>query len=449
VVIPYVQGDFEPTNTEVLTLMYLGENVVTCALCGKESELQASHIVPRFVAKWMKNTSATGFLSKSEDLSERVQDFPTYQLLCSECEGRFSKLESYFAKSVFYPFHEKKARAFDYDERLGLFALSLSWRTLKASYSAFKEGVPGLVKYVDQAENDWRRILLGKRAQIRPYETHLTFLDYVKDGEDLPPNFQWYLLRTTDLCLVENGEMVFAYTKFPWMVFVTSIRPYTLKGWNKTLIESRGRLSSPQKIVDGIFGRLLIDRGELALNHKLPKWREEAIVRTTQKNPQRWLESDSLELYIVEKDRARKEKMKNMPESVQSLFTEALALAMEDCTKSKAENQQTRLATRVIAEALANLSPAEAQELNWRILGAIHLAQSRKGDALARFQGKGIRISFLVNPNSTREYQRKKMKEEVEELGKVKLPNEKVPTAIFSLNVDDDGTSFEITFSTD
>jgi hypothetical protein len=424
-------------------------SVGTCALCGKETELQASHIVPRFVGKWMKDTSATGFLSKSEDLSERVQDLPTEQLLCTGCEQIFSGFESYFAKNIFYPFHEKKVRVFDYDERLGMFALSLSWRTLKASYSAFKVEVPKLAKQVDLAEDDWRNILLSKRSEMRPYETHLIFLDYIKRGENLPPNFQWYSLRTTDLCLVEYGGRIFAYTKLPWMVFVTSIHPHRLEGWNKTLIERRGKISPPQEIVDGIFGRLLIDRAELALDHKLPKWRQEALLRSTQKNPQRWLESDSLELYIAEKDRARKEKMKNMPESVRSLFTEAIALATDEDAENKSEKQQARLASRVIADALANLSPEEAYELNWRILGAIRLAQSRKGDSLARFGGEGIQVSFLVNPHSTKAYQQEKIKEEADELDKSKSSTKRRPRAIFSLYVDDDGTSFEIGFLID
>ena len=34
----------------------------TCALCGQQKDLRKSHIVPRFVGKWLKSTSATGFL---------------------------------------------------------------------------------------------------------------------------------------------------------------------------------------------------------------------------------------------------------------------------------------------------------------------------------------------------------------------------------------------------
>jgi len=77
---------------------------------------------------------------------------------------------------VFYPFHNKKVREFEYDERLRLFALSLSWRTLKANCGdEFKAAVPELVSQVEQAEIDWRKILLQGRFDGSPYETHFFF----------------------------------------------------------------------------------------------------------------------------------------------------------------------------------------------------------------------------------------------------------------------------------
>ena len=102
----------------------------SCSLCGNMKPLRMSHFIPKFVGRWMKKTSATGFLSNAEDMSRRVQDLSSAPLLCGDCELRFSKLESYFADIMFYPFHMKGQRVFDYDERLGLFALSLAWRTV-------------------------------------------------------------------------------------------------------------------------------------------------------------------------------------------------------------------------------------------------------------------------------------------------------------------------------
>ena len=66
----------------------------TCALCGQQKDLRKSHIVPRFVGKWLKSTSATGFLRGVKNPELRLQDLPTLPLLCGDCEQIFSKLET-------------------------------------------------------------------------------------------------------------------------------------------------------------------------------------------------------------------------------------------------------------------------------------------------------------------------------------------------------------------
>ncbi len=65
-----------------------------CSLCGEDKELRASHIIPKFVGKWLKKTSATGYMVSRLEPAKRVQDLPTSPLLCSDCEERFSKAET-------------------------------------------------------------------------------------------------------------------------------------------------------------------------------------------------------------------------------------------------------------------------------------------------------------------------------------------------------------------
>ncbi len=44
-----------------------------CALCLKEKPLQESHLIPKFVGKWLKD-EGTGYLVSAEDASKRIQD---------------------------------------------------------------------------------------------------------------------------------------------------------------------------------------------------------------------------------------------------------------------------------------------------------------------------------------------------------------------------------------
>ena len=61
-----------------------------CALCASTSELQASHIIPRFVFDWLRDTSATGHFRSSQIPDLRVQDGLKPRMLCKRCEQLFS-----------------------------------------------------------------------------------------------------------------------------------------------------------------------------------------------------------------------------------------------------------------------------------------------------------------------------------------------------------------------
>ncbi len=131
------------------------------------AELRKSHIIPKFVGKWLKATSATGFLRLATDPVNRAQDLPVLPLLCASCEQLFSKSELYFASQIFFPFHEKGKKDIAYDENLLYFLISLSWRSLKSSYSEQSNYHPWIKPYLNKAEVVWRKFLLVANIYIQ------------------------------------------------------------------------------------------------------------------------------------------------------------------------------------------------------------------------------------------------------------------------------------------
>ncbi|WKT57182.1 hypothetical protein QVH35_06995 [Candidatus Nitrosotenuis chungbukensis] len=115
--------------------------ISTCALCLQEGTLRESHIIPKFVGKWIKETG-TGYLVSAEDGAKRVQDITKLHLLCGNCEEKFSKLEKYFADNIFFPFHNDKIRTFDYDENFEKFIISLSLESLEDHRRRFQGRKP-------------------------------------------------------------------------------------------------------------------------------------------------------------------------------------------------------------------------------------------------------------------------------------------------------------------
>ncbi len=154
----------------------------TCALCKSEKELQVSHIVPSFVGKWLKKTSATDFMRGLDDPNKRIQDVWKMPLLCRSCEQLFSGFEAYFAKEIFYPYLNKKKNSFTYDEQLLKFAISLSWRLLVLNEDNFKNNFPQLLQHSKDAEESWRKYLLGISNSPGPYEHHIFLLDQIVES---------------------------------------------------------------------------------------------------------------------------------------------------------------------------------------------------------------------------------------------------------------------------
>jgi hypothetical protein len=83
-----------------------------CKLCGNESNLILSHIVPSFVFKWLKENSATGYLRFANTPNLRVQDGIKEYWLCNVCEGLFNKWETEYANKIFRPIAEAKSHEF-------------------------------------------------------------------------------------------------------------------------------------------------------------------------------------------------------------------------------------------------------------------------------------------------------------------------------------------------
>lgn len=48
----------------------------TCKLCGSPAKIMKSHVYPKFVVNWIKDTSPKSFLRKPTNINKRNQDGP-------------------------------------------------------------------------------------------------------------------------------------------------------------------------------------------------------------------------------------------------------------------------------------------------------------------------------------------------------------------------------------
>ncbi len=281
----------------------------TCGLCGTETFLKESHVIPAFVPRFIKETSATGYLRGYHVPNRRVQDLPTVRLLCEACEQRFSLAERRFAEVIFRPFNDGRLR-FPYEEWLLYFAVSLAWRCLATSNGAGLQDNPQHKTAVDRAREVWAEFLLGRRDRVNPYRFNLFFTPAGGTSESrVPEGLTWYLLRGADMTTVYSKSRAASYAKIPGMMFWTSIVPPDPGGWRRTRIAKRGTLRQGGQVLEARdAGQFLIERADLVykrLNDLSPQ-QSQRIADTVRRDPERAAQSRSFQAWLDD-ERLRRE----------------------------------------------------------------------------------------------------------------------------------------------
>ena len=221
----------------------------TCKLCGNYANLEKSHFVPKFIGRWLKKTSITGYMREASEPHKRVQDLPKDYWLCGTCEDRFSVWEAEFSKRIFYPFVDEGACVADYDEWLLKFCASISWRTLThlRSRDTRRDKPDQFYAELDSAERHLAEYLLGRIDDIGQYEQHLIPFEPIASTtiDGLPPNFNRYLLRIPAADIVGNSNNLFLFTKFPTFVLLGFVKTEeTVRmGMESSRITDRGKVS--------------------------------------------------------------------------------------------------------------------------------------------------------------------------------------------------------------
>jgi hypothetical protein len=275
--------------------------VSKCHLCGNEARLAESHILPAFVARWVKDTSATGYLRGFHAPNRRKQDFPTKRLLCDECERRFSGAETKFAQSVFVPFHDGRSR-FEYSGWLLYFAVSLAWRCLATSNRSELERYPQHVEPVDRARDALAAFLLGNADRVRPYRLNLFFTPAgATSSSELPEGLGWYSLRGTDMTPVYSRAKAATYAKLPGMFFWMSIVPPDPGGWKGTRIGRHGTFRAKNQVLaEPGVGDFLNDRVKTVYKQltNLSPVQKQRMEESLRRDPERAAQSRTLEAWL-------------------------------------------------------------------------------------------------------------------------------------------------------
>lgn len=193
-----------------------------CKLCEKVEILRKSHFIPKFVGKWIKKTSLTGYMRDGHNINKRIQDFPTKYWLCDSCEQLFSVWEQEFAQNVFYPFSKQSKATVSYQEWMPKFCASISWRALTYFRYTNKDDVQlkDLEIELNKAQSCLTKYLLRISPNLFQYEQHL--IPHESINFDISTEFSTYLQGTVnmDIIISNNNKNIIVFTIIPYFIFL-------------------------------------------------------------------------------------------------------------------------------------------------------------------------------------------------------------------------------------
>jgi hypothetical protein len=215
-----------------------------CELHKENSELRESHIIPKFVYKWMKKTG-TSRLRQIKNINIPLQDGIKKYMLCQDCENLFSESEKWFSENAFYPYLKDNSYNLPNNENLKYFITSVLWRVLK--YFKDNGNNYNFKSDLDKAENIWKKYLLNNNLISEYNNMHLILIDnsYFIDKEtDL------YFSRAVDIDIAENDEICFIYAKFSKFILIGEIIGFDSKSFDKTNISKEKEFSSSNQVIN-------------------------------------------------------------------------------------------------------------------------------------------------------------------------------------------------------
>ena len=221
-----------------------------CKLCKRDLVLQKSHVIPRFVRRSAKTTSAVEdpkyYTAEGGKFLKLEQDLPKKAWLCQDCEQLLSRSEKRFAEAVYQGIWSgRTGSSSSHEEHVHRFLVSMAWRTWHW-YNEHEENPFRKVSNEDrlrESEEVWRTYLLSKRSNVGEFKQHML----VQSGQMAASVGRaaglhgYYWTRGIGLDILGDGgskeAILMVYAKIPKIAMFGIVEHEKSGYWRGTLVE--------------------------------------------------------------------------------------------------------------------------------------------------------------------------------------------------------------------
>lgn len=264
--------------------------MVKCNFCNEEVEkLEISHILPKFIYKWLKDTSTIKRMRSSINPNKPAQDGYKIPFLCKKCEGDFSQYEKYFSENIFKPFIDSNdITIFENIDfaKINKFISSLIWRVVKHSINNpelngnyKKDEIKLFNTYTDEIQENYN---LNTKINFNTYFIPLTE-EFAKKNIFQNINFVYFERSIAmEFIIFDNYNGVASVIiKFPFMLIVCEYISSRHQEWRGFKInEGKFEYSKEYKIPQYINDFIESDKNrQYSIMENLPKHKLDDIIK--------------------------------------------------------------------------------------------------------------------------------------------------------------------------
>jgi len=236
-------------------------------MCPHAGPLEAGHIVPAFVYRWLKETGATPFFRDGENPNLRLQDGYKRRWFCRACEDQMGRFERAFAEDLFPSVVGQQTAPYRHGPWLSRFLASVALRTVmlySEEHDAFHYFTDEQTALIPRALKHWRAFVHGEADTPGIHELHFLPMGTLGDGttlhRPLPPNINFYTLRTIEIHVASNSALAFAFVKMGPAVSLGFIQPPAPGSWVGTKValgegQVGGQMALPRDFFDYFIER--------------------------------------------------------------------------------------------------------------------------------------------------------------------------------------------------
>lgn len=224
-----------------------------------------SHIIPKFIFRWIKKTSITGKLRSTDNPNLRKQDGETKKFFCADCEQKLSVVEKYFKEEFLDKAKNNNLKKSEVTIELFDFCVSLIWRNLKLrivnndlnelepkEIEAFKEFVDKCRIYFINKNLD---VLNDFKFHIIPTTESMEEKGKINDNSFI--NQRVISRGYLPFCEEKEGfDYLIFYVKIPFFLMLVEIIPNSNYKWFGTELDIGNRVCDESNIY---FDSIIID----------------------------------------------------------------------------------------------------------------------------------------------------------------------------------------------